>query len=258
MRTLIIGDIHGGLKALEQVLERANFNNKKDRLIILGDYVDGWGESSEVIQYLINLYKENNNHIFIKGNHDKWCEDWLNFGIRNNMWVQQGGQVTIDSYMKTQLFTSQEHKDFFNTQYYYFIDEDNNLYMHGGFLGKVGSEHNYTSDYMWDRTLINNAMHCKNCENLRGKEYNNIFIGHSATMFWEVKPHYPEYKDPNQPKNGGIIVPINRCNIWNLDTGGGWGGKLTIMDRDTKEYWQSDFVRELYPEEKGRGTYENN
>lgn len=45
---------------------------------------------------------------------------------------------------------------------------------------------------------------------------------------------------------------MRRCNVWNIDTGAGWSGKLTIMDIDTKEYWQSDFVKELYPDEKGR------
>lgn len=45
---------------------------------------------------------------------------------------------------------------------------------------------------------------------------------------------------------------MNRCNVWNLDTGSGFSGKLTIMDIDTKEFWQSDFVRELYPNENGR------
>ena len=40
-RTLVVGDIHGGLKALEQALERANVTDK-DKLIFLGDYVDGW------------------------------------------------------------------------------------------------------------------------------------------------------------------------------------------------------------------------
>ena len=49
-RTLAIGDIHGGLKALKQVLERANVN-ENDKLIFLGDYVDGWSESSQVIQF---------------------------------------------------------------------------------------------------------------------------------------------------------------------------------------------------------------
>ena len=32
----------------------------------------------------------------------------------------------------------------------------------------------------------------------------------------------------------------------------GFEGRLTIMDVDTKEFWQSDDLRTLYPNEKGR------
>jgi serine/threonine protein phosphatase 1 len=38
--TFVIGDIHGGLAALKQVLERAPVK-PADTLIFLGDYVDG-------------------------------------------------------------------------------------------------------------------------------------------------------------------------------------------------------------------------
>ena len=40
MRRLVVGDIHGGYKALMQVLERANFD-QNDMLITLGDLCDG-------------------------------------------------------------------------------------------------------------------------------------------------------------------------------------------------------------------------
>ena len=46
-RKLVIGDIHGGLKALHQVLDRAKVTSK-DTLIFLGDFVDGWSESPAV------------------------------------------------------------------------------------------------------------------------------------------------------------------------------------------------------------------
>lgn len=46
-RILVIGDIHGGLKAINQVFERAKVTTD-DRLIFLGDYVDGWSESPQV------------------------------------------------------------------------------------------------------------------------------------------------------------------------------------------------------------------
>lgn len=49
------------------------------------------------------------------------------------------------------------------------------------------------------------------------------------------------------------MLPVKALNVYNLDTGGGWEGKVTIMDVDTKGYWQSDLVKELYPNEKGRG-----
>jgi serine/threonine protein phosphatase 1 len=45
---------------------------------------------------------------------------------------------------------------------------------------------------------------------------------------------------------------MKAANIWNLDTGAGYNGKLTIMDIKTKEYWQSDLVTELYKDKKGR------
>jgi serine/threonine protein phosphatase 1 len=44
-RTLVFGDIHGGLRALQQLFERAKIT-ADDRLIFLGDYVDGWSESA--------------------------------------------------------------------------------------------------------------------------------------------------------------------------------------------------------------------
>ena len=53
-RTLVIGDIHGSLKALQQIIEKAAVN-ETDQLIFLGDFVDGWSQSFEVIQFLIEL-----------------------------------------------------------------------------------------------------------------------------------------------------------------------------------------------------------
>ena len=71
----VIGDIHGGLKALKQVLERADIQ-KGDQLIFLGDYVDGWSESGNVIDFLLEL--ENTYPcVFLRGNHDDMCIDYL-------------------------------------------------------------------------------------------------------------------------------------------------------------------------------------
>jgi serine/threonine protein phosphatase 1 len=40
--------------------------------------------------------------------------------------------------------------------------------------------------------------------------------------------------------------------VWYLDQGGGFEGKLSLMDIDTHEFWQSDKVVNLYPGFHGR------
>ena len=264
-RTLVFGDAHGGFKAFLQVLERCNFNNKIDKLIGLGDVADGWGQTAELVEYLIQLQKESNNrHIFLRGNHDVWCQEWLNTGERKSIWVVQGGQATIDSYIRTGLVTNAEHKNFFNELHNYYVDEENRGFVHGGFISKNGLGHDaYQSDYYWDRDLWGLALlqHGKKLDNMsveanaklrRFEKHKEIYIGHTTTGNWLVKPHLPEYQFEEQPKEGRIVVPMNRCNVWNMDTGGGFEGRLTIMDIDTKEFWQSDDMKSLYPNERGR------
>src|SRR6218665_1012433 len=96
MRTLVIGDIHGGLKALEQIIEKAAVT-KSDTLIFLGDYVDGWSQSPQVLDYLIRL-KSEQNCVFLRGNHDELLLHWLQNNHDNVMWYKHGGESTVLAY----------------------------------------------------------------------------------------------------------------------------------------------------------------
>ena len=96
-RTIAIGDIHGGLRALTQVLEMAKVT-KHDHLIFIGDLVDGWSESYELIDFLIEL-NQKQSCIFIKGNHDLYCEYWLSTGQNNPLWDKHGGKATQIGYL---------------------------------------------------------------------------------------------------------------------------------------------------------------
>jgi len=70
-KVFVIGDIHGGLKALRQVLEKAAVSSN-DTLVFFGDCVDGWSEWAQVLEFVINLSKQQH-CIVIKGNHDVCC-----------------------------------------------------------------------------------------------------------------------------------------------------------------------------------------
>ena len=263
MRTLVFGDIHGSLRGLEQCLERCEFSYEEDKIIFLGDYVDGWSESAELIQYLIDLQEESTQeHIFIRGNHDVWCAEWLFSGIAKTMWIEQGGRATRDSYIRTNYLIEDSHKDFFRQLKNYYVDDQNRAFVHGGFKSRKGLGHEvYQSDYYWDRDLWNLAFFTHNQQEevedegvpqgKRHLKHEEIYIGHTSTIYWKHKMHYPETTDSNLVGTP-IMVPMNRCNVWNMDTGAGYTGKLTVMDIDTKEYWQSAQSHLLYPDESGR------
>lgn len=260
-RVLTLGDSHGGFRAVKQVMERSNFDRNTDQLICLGDVSDGWSETAELVQYLIELEEECTvKPVFIRGNHDKWAEQWLTLGACDMIWREQGGKATMESYIRTGYLTEEKHREFYRNMVNYYIDDKNRGFVHGGFHSKHGLGHDtYDSDYYWDRDLWNLAflnhstLESATTETIaRMYKHSEVYIGHTSTTNWKCKPYYPEFTNPHQAANAPITVPMRRCNVWNMDTGGGWGGKLTIMDVDSKEYWQSDLVSDLYSNELGR------
>jgi len=142
-RTLVIGDIHGGLKALIQVLERAKVTSN-DTLIFLGDYVDGWSESPQVIDFLMEL-NQKQNCIFMRGNHDELLQEWLDRSKDNLLWYKHGGEATVKSYQLVSSATKQKHIDFLIHLKNYYLDDQNRLFVHAGFTNLNGVEHEFFS-----------------------------------------------------------------------------------------------------------------
>ena len=235
MKTLkfVIGDIHGSYLALIQCLQRSDFNYTKDTLICLGDVVDGWHQVPECIEELLKI----KNLIYIWGNHCWWCNLWFKKGWSQPIWELQGGNATKEAYI-AQGDLLVKHRDFFDRAKAYYVDDDNRLFVHGGIPPRLidrDLSKQDINDLMWDRDLFEAARykHYRKPDYKYGG-YNKIFIGHTAT--------------------GGVNddKPLQYCNVWNLDQGAGWSGKLTIMNVDTEEYFQSDNVLELYPNVRGR------
>lgn len=239
-----MGDIHGNFEALVQCLQRSGFNKKKDRLIQLGDVVDGHPYSYECVEELLTI----KNLVAVRGNHDQWFLEFIESGHHPDGWWQ-GGHATAASYLRP---TGREHlvwkskrsyknaldqkdiplthKRFFRSQVNYFIDEENNCFVHGGFNRQLAIENQPEYLYYWDRDLWLEALNHMLDEMYKSiptpfeikSKFNNIFIGHTQTLQWNTDR------------------PMKAFNIYNLDTGAGGKGKLTIMNVDTKQWFQSD------------------
>jgi serine/threonine protein phosphatase 1 len=237
MRTFAIGDIHGAYLALRQVLDRAHFDYEHDELIILGDVVDGWPDTPLVIEELLKIKEM----VPIMGNHDIWAFEWLEFGRSPDLWTLQGGKATMDAYVQRHENLMIKHREnYFKKCNFLMVDEQNRVFVHGGFKRGIKLEAQTPETFMWDRTLAEKAAG----ETGKSKipftvhEFKEIYLGHTTINHFK---HLP----PNKPHIGGNVIL--------LDTGAGWEGVLTMMDIDTKEYFQSDIVASLYPDVAGRG-----
>ena len=158
------------------------------------------------------------------------------------MWFKHGGEATVTAYATVSEAKKKEHIAFLKSLQNYYHDEQNRLFIHAGFTNMNGVTYEYFPKlFYWDRTLWETALALN--EDLdkdsffypkRFTLYDEIYIGHTPVTRIEQS------------------TPIKKACIWNVDTGAAFKGPLTIMDVDTKAFWQSEPLSQLYPTEKGR------
>jgi len=228
LKTFVIGDIHGGYKALAQCLKRSNFDYEKDRLVALGDVCDGWPEVHLCIDELLKI----KNLDYLIGNHDAWTLEWAKNGFQEEIWVSQGGNNTLASYHYKKM--PQAHREFLESAKPW-LEIGQKLFVHAGITPERPIEEQTLDTLIWDRVLVFDAFRRSRIDpNYRYADYEEIYVGHTTTQIFYSS------------------LPLKLCNLWAMDTGCGWSGKLTIMDIDTKKYWQSDEAPSLYPHVPGR------
>jgi serine/threonine protein phosphatase 1 len=243
-KRFVVGDIHGAHRALVQVLKKSLFRYDIDQLICIGDVADGWSEVPQCFDELLAI----DDMIYILGNHDEWLYQWFRFDLNPHIWLSQGGIESVKAYMDYKGKKERHEKLLENAHHYYVVEdveagvEWKKLFVHGGYDWHRPVEESDLEVLIWDRHLWETALYWENINPLifdpnrnRVREFDEVFIGHTTTS----------RVDPD-------LKPVHASNVWNVDQGAGWEGKLTLMDIDTKEYWQSDIVSELYPESKGR------
>ena len=233
MRRFTVGDIHGNLIALEDVLKKVNFNDEEDMLIVLGDVADGYHVK---LYECIERIRRIKNRIWVRGNHDAWLLKWFNkniYGQEEYAWLSQGGYQSRSDYLDENGFRDwsridPHHKELKESVLYH-IDSDNNLFIHAGIDWNfpIDRQPEAPDIYYWDRVTFQLSFNYQ----IEGKQfpYKTVFIGHTAT------PH----SDCTRRPHCRCLEPIQQANLWNIDQGAGSIGRLTLMNVDTFEYVQS-------------------
>lgn len=97
--TFAIGDIHGCHAELEAMLETIEAQCSGGRIVFLGDYVDRGPDSKAVLDRVIaGPASPDWQWIALKGNHEAMMASALLAGQNIELWLDNGGAETFDSF----------------------------------------------------------------------------------------------------------------------------------------------------------------
>lgn len=217
LRIYAVGDIHGRLDLLDEVLSHVKADlarrpTARPIFVFLGDYIDRGPRSRETIDRLIEL-GGTNECVFLKGNHEQIAVKCLSDPSLFERWMRLGGVETLVSYgvapgslsngkQIVELQSAfhgalpQAHFRFFRDQQTSFACGDF-FFVHAGVKPRIELSRQAESDLLWirDEFLSSN------------EDFGKIVVhGHTPTREIEVRP--------------------NRINI---DTGAFATGRLTCL-----------------------------
>ena len=201
-----IGDIHGCKDSLVELVNKIPLK-QEDTLVFLGDYIDRGPDSKGVIDFLLNLSKEHEKTVFIKGNHE-WM--FKEFYIKRDpdsweLWEYNGARKTLESYGDIDNIPP-EHLKFIETTKIYHI-EGKYFFVHGGVKPNVKIEDQREKDMLWIR---------------------DEFIYSKAPLkgYVVVFGHTP------------MEEPLIQSDKIGVDTGCVYGGKLSCVRLEDKKIFQ--------------------
>ena len=246
-RTFAIGDIHGELGALQDLLHRMGPYRADDTLVFLGDYVDRGPDSKGVVDFIrTEVPKLGAKVVTLRGNHeDGWLrvlrEGWDGFVLPPG----NGCLACVRSYnggppptpgehpanddewhqLMTGAFFPEEVVDWLETLPFWYEDE-HAIYVHAG-LPKIDDrfvhprEATHPAALLWTRTM-------DFFENYRGK---TCIVGHTVTSLLPAQLSSYDPENPDDLWAGEQVIAI--------DTGCGKGGFLTAIELPDLFVWES-------------------
>ncbi|WP_299619369.1 metallophosphoesterase family protein [uncultured Tateyamaria sp.] len=213
-----IGDIHGQIHELDRVLTLIERDGGKDAdIVFLGDYTDRGAHSRAVLDTLIEGRDGGRNWTFLKGNHDRMFEWFMQDPLRHDPYLmiklywlhpRLGGDTTLASYgvdahedrrekdvhAEARAAVPQAHLDFLSGLALKHEVGDL-MFVHAGIQPGVPLKDQDEEDLLWIR-----------------QEFHNHTGAHPKVI---VHGHTP------------VDVATHYGNRVNLDTGAGYGKPLT-------------------------------
>ena len=256
MAVYAIGDIQGCYDDLRRLLDKIEFNPEKDKLWFAGDLVNRGPQSLEVLRFVkglgdraITVLGNHDLHLLAvsEGNHRHLSKDhtldgilqahdrdelieWLRFrplihhsATRGYTLLHAGLPPQWDIYSAIRLASEVEH--YLRSSHY--PDLLHNMYGNDPFCWSPS-----LTGYERLRFIINALTRLRFCD-----EKGSLALREKGPPGSQKKPYMPWFKVPGRRSENDRIIfghwstlgYMNSDNVWSLDTGCLWGGKLTAL-----------------------------
>lgn len=207
-KIFVIGDIHGCLQKLKNLISGIDIDGKLDTVVFLGDYIDRGPDSRGVVQYILDFKNEKKNVFCLMGNHEDLFLYYLSYGLYETAFLFNGGHSTLVSYNFPRVIEDipRRHQYFFNSLLLYYEMEDY-IFVHAGLRPGVPLEKQDKYDLLWIRNEFIESDYDF------GK---TVVFGHT-----------------------GFSGPLFLENKIGIDTGAVFGGRLTCLELPGKRIYQA-------------------
>ncbi len=210
-KVFAIGDIHGCLGKLEQMIAAIDFDEKRDSLVFIGDYIDRGPDSKGVVDYVIDLKIRAKKVMCLQGNHEQMLLNYICRGEDKDLFLFNGGRATLASYGVGELGDGKaitlpdNHMEFFQSLLPYY-ETEKNIFVHAGLRPGVSLEEQKSEDLYWIRDEFIDSSY----------DFGKVVVfGHTR-----------------------MVRPLIQPNKIGIDTGAVYGGFLTCVELPRQEIYQ--------------------
>ena len=230
-RTIIIGDIHGCIDEFNELVDKLNYDKNHDRLILLGDLIDRGPNSVAVVEKARKMDLE-----CVMGNHEHKFTKWhKSMGSRNDVYDRKSHYTQ---------FSDDDINYIYRMSNYIDLPQFNTVVVHGGV--KPGRRiQDQTKDDLYYLRYVD-----KDAKFISLHKVSKLGITASGAHFWTDDWYGPEsvvyghnvhsYEEPR------IVEVTPGVFCYGIDTGCCFGGKLTAMIMETKEFVQVQAKKTYY------------
>lgn len=152
--TFVIGDVHGCLDMLKDLLDRIPWRPGRDSLVFIGDCIDRGSDPKGVIDWIVDLIARYPGVDCLLGNHEAMLLNYL-AGKERSLYLANRGMTTLKSYMAERRegegpLIPPDHMAFFRSLRP-FLELDDYYLVHAGFRPGVEIARQSLEDMTWIR-----------------------------------------------------------------------------------------------------------